>query len=204
MDKLERRYIPAEIEIRSDDGGGSKMIGYAAVFNSYSEKLGGFFREIIRPGAFAQAIESDDVRALWNHDSNYVLGRNKSGTLQLVEDERGLRVEITPPDTQWARDLSESMRRGDVDQMSFGFQVVDDRWYTENGEEFRELLKVRLFDVSPVTYPAYPATTIAMRSYRDIYETKPTEPEPGGEDEPAGLSASDQAIIERLKLENMR
>lgn len=158
MNKLERRAYPVNIEIRQDSPENPPVItGYAAVFNSYSEDLG-YFRELIRPGAFTGAIPRDDVRALWNHDPNYVLGRNRAGTLSLAEDERGLRVEIRPPETQWAKDLLVSIGRGDVNQMSFGFEVLADSWRTENGQEIRELIEVKLYDVSPVTYPAYPAT----------------------------------------------
>lgn len=180
MDKTKRNK-PAEPERRSftvkelrvQDNGDkpAKITGYAAVFNSLSEPLSdwwaGTFREMIRPGAFKNAIERDDVRALWNHDPNYVLGRNKSGTLSLSEDDVGLKIEITPPDAQWARDLMESMRRGDVDQMSFGFRVVTDAWRMQDGEDIRELLDVELFDVSVVTYPAYTETSAAVRSKRN-------------------------------------
>lgn len=182
--KIERRAIAAH-ELRADPGSG-KITGYAAVFNSYSERLG-WFREIIIPGAFAASIETDDVRALWNHDANYVLGRNRAGTLLLEEDARGLKVEIDPPDTQWARDLQESIRRGDVTQMSFGFFVQDEIWRKEDGDDIRELRKVELFDVSPVTYPAYPATEVGIRSLKEIYDARPQTPaQPdGGSGEPA-------------------
>jgi HK97 family phage prohead protease len=156
---VEYRAFPAGIQM----GDGARIIGYAAVFNTYSEPLGSF-REIIRPGAFRNALEAD-VRALWNHDPNYVLGRTKNGTLTLAEDEKGLAVEIRPPDTQWARDVMESIRRGDVDQMSFSFRSVRERWLTDrDGQQVRELLEVELFDVSPVTFPAYQETTVQVRA----------------------------------------
>ena len=162
---IERRaYQP--VEVRVDDGGSSpKIVGHAAVFDQLSEPLGFFgFRERIKPGAFKQTIEEDDIRALWNHNPDWVLGRNRAGTLRLWEDDRGLAVEIIPPDTQWARDLLTSIRRGDVNQMSFGFQVVDEFWAMENGESVRTLQRVRLFDVSVVTFPAYPQTDAAVRA----------------------------------------
>ncbi len=159
----ERRAFPL-MEVRiNEEGDKPKIVGYAAVFNKMSLDLGGF-REVIRPGAFKKTIQEADVRALWNHNADYVLGRTKSGTLKLEEDDKGLRIEITPPDTQWAKDLITSMRRGDVDQMSFGFRPVKDRWGTEDGENIRELLEVELFDVSPVTFPAYPQTSVQVRS----------------------------------------
>lgn len=163
---LERRaYQPVELRV-SDEGDAPKIVGHAAVFDELSEPIGFTFpfRERIQRGAFRQSIGEDDVRALWNHNPDWVLGRNRAGTLRMREDDKGLAVEIDPPDTQWARDLLTSIRRGDVNQMSFGFQVIDDDWATENGESIRTLKKVRLFDVSVVTYPAYPQTDAAVRS----------------------------------------
>lgn len=161
--KIERRAFPLT-EIRMiEDNNAPKITGYAAVFNELSEDLGGF-REKIAPGAFTKTLQTADVRALWNHDPNFVLGRNRSGTLSLQEDERGLRIEITPPETQWAKDLITSMKRGDVDQMSFGFRTVLDDWETKDKENIRILKEVELFDVSIVTYPAYPQTSVQARS----------------------------------------
>ncbi len=165
--ETERRvFTPDQLEIRAaeSEDGRSKIVGYAAVFNQLSEPLAGRFREQIRPGAFKRSIKNGDVRALWNHDPNYVLGRTKSGTLRLEEDDRGLKIEIDPPDTQWARDLMVSIQRGDVDQMSFGFRVLKDEWdRREDGTIIRTLIDVELFDVSPVTFPAYPQTSVAVR-----------------------------------------
>lgn len=158
-DKEIRSYT---VEFRANDEG--KLIGYASVFNQWSDDLGGF-REKVRPGAFSKTIKEADIRALFNHEANYVLGRNKSGTLALEEDNKGLLVTIDPPETQWAKDLSTSIRRGDIDQMSFSFKTVRDEWNDEDRNDIkRELVEVRLFDVSPVTYPAYPQTSIAVRA----------------------------------------
>ena len=151
-------------ELRIDEGEQPKIVGHAAVFNRLSEELG-FFREKIQPGAFADTLK-DDVRALFNHDSNIVLGRTPK-TLRMREDDVGLQVEIDPPDTTSARDLLTSIKRGDVSQMSFGFQTMVDEWdLTDRDHPIRTLKKVRLFDVSPVTFPAYPATDVdvAQRS----------------------------------------
>jgi len=165
--KIERRNFTAT-ELRAIEGenGLRHITGYAAVFNRVSEDLG-WFKEKIEPGAFKDSIAIDDIRALWNHDSNYILGRNKSGTLSLSEDERGLKIDIIPPDAQWARDLMTSIDRGDVDQMSFGFQTISDRWEMIDEVEIRTLIKVRLFDVSPVVFPAYPDTEVGLRSLEE-------------------------------------
>lgn len=147
--------------------------GYAAVFDSWSESLGGnepFIEKVVK-GAFEQTISQDDIRALFNHDPNYVLGRNKAGTLSLQEDEKGLLVRIIPPSTQWAKDLLVSIARGDISQMSFGFTVEADRWSYEEGKDVRELLKVRLFDVSPVTFPAYTQTECGLRSQEEVLKS---------------------------------
>lgn len=139
--------------------------GYAAVIGSVSEDMG--FREIIEPGAF-DGVLGDDVRALWNHNSEKVLGRTASGTLKIWADERGLGYEATPPDAQWARDVLESIRRGDVDQSSFGFDVGEEGQYwerLEDGTALRHITRfTRLYDVSPVTFPAYAQTTVEARA----------------------------------------
>ena len=126
-----------------------------------------YFRERIAAGAFDTAVKEDDVRALFNHDPNYVIGRTTAGTLALSQDAEGLRYEATPPDTQWARDLLVTVGRGDVNQSSFGFSVVREEWTRpENRAELplRTILEARLFDVSPVTYPAYEETSAEARS----------------------------------------
>jgi HK97 family phage prohead protease len=162
----QRTRAAVGLEVRTDEAGGRTLVGHAAVFDMLSEDLWGF-RERIAPGAFADVL-GDDVRALWNHNADYVLGRTKAGTLRIWEDAEGLGVEITPPDTQWARDLLVSIDRGDVTQMSFGFTVAEEEWTyppVESDElPLRTITRMgELFDVSPVTYPAYPQTTVAVR-----------------------------------------
>jgi HK97 family phage prohead protease len=151
--------------VRGDDGEPARLEGHAAVFDKWSVDLGGF-REKIARGAFKTAIKDDDVRAPWNHDSNIVLGRNTSGTLEMREDKTGLAISITPPDTQFVRDVVLApIERGDVDQMSFAFSTRKDQWeLKDDAPDERTLLDVGLSDVSPVTYPAYPDTDIAVRS----------------------------------------
>lgn len=176
MTQIERRAFTLDkIAItRADDK--PKIVGHAAVFNTETD-IGGYFREKVAPGAFRDAIGRDDVRALFNHDPNFVLGRNKSGTLRMAEDDVGLAVEIDPPDTQIARDLLVSMERGDISQMSFGFMVRKQEWEEDDkGVVTRTLIEVELFDVSPVTYPAYPTTDVAVRSLADWRDMKTGKP----------------------------
>jgi HK97 family phage prohead protease len=177
---MEKRIFDGKIETRQVDGKDTRvLVGNAAVFNRNSEKLGGWFIERILPGAFDEVI-NDDVRALFNHDPNLILGRNKAGTLRLSITNEGLAYEIDLPDTQTARDLAHSIERGDVSQSSFAFQVGRERWVTEGEDEIREVEKVnRLFDISPVTYPAYPDTdtSIAKRSYEQWQEQHTPKPD---------------------------
>ena len=150
---MEKRIF--NIETRMEDGETMNVVGHASVYNTMSEDLGGF-REIIAPGAFDDVLEND-VRALINHDGNLILARTTSGTLKLSTDEKGLRYEFDMPETSYGKDLAISMKRGDVTQSSFAFTVEDDNWETKDGMDVRTITKVkRLFDVSPVTYPAYP------------------------------------------------
>lgn len=143
--------------------------GYAALFNSWSETLGGGrlggFRERFMPGAFAAALRVSDVRALVDHDPSKILARNTSGTLQLREDDIGLLVNIDVPRTSLGNDILESVSRGDVSQMSLAFTIADggDEWNADFTE--RTIHEVdKLFDVSVMTYPAYTATSIGVRS----------------------------------------
>ena len=172
-----------ELRAEQDNTTGNIIIrGHAAVFDRLSEELPlpyGTFREKIARGAFRKALDAgQDVRALINHNDYPVLGRTKSGTLDLREDPRGLHAWITAPDTEWARDLRSSMNRGDIDQMSFGFSVEDDVWEiaaegTDDEQITRTVREVgRLYDVSVVTFPAYPQTDANARALAEE-ETPP-------------------------------
>jgi len=179
-DRDERKF---EFEIReATEDKPAQLVGYAARFNSWSDDLGGFV-ERVKPGAFKKALMVSDVRALYNHDSNQLpLGRTPK-TLRLVEDSKGLKVEIDLPDTQIARDLVTSINRGDVSQMSFGFTVAQDgdEWREKDGEVKRTIHEIReLFDVSPVVFPAYPATKISARTKEQMEECKKSA-ETGGD-----------------------
>jgi len=173
MKNKETRTYNAELRASED---GKTVTGYAAVFNSMSEEMWGF-RERIDPKAFDNA-DMSDVRALFNHDPNMLLARSSSGTLALSVDEKGLRYSFKLPDTTAGRDLREMLKRGDVSQSSFGFTIAEDAWEERKNdagevvETTRIITKVhRLFDVSPVTYPAYPDATVAIRS-RDKWQEK--------------------------------
>ncbi|WP_254513885.1 HK97 family phage prohead protease [Anatilimnocola floriformis] len=143
------------------------IVGYAVVWDSVSEVIherGKVFREVVRKGAFTKSLPHADIMALYDHNTGLLpLGRNKSGTLRLVEDDIGLRVEIDPPDTQQARDIVVSLRRGDLDKMSFGFCVVVDEFRQEGDEQVREIIEADIFDASIVCFPAYADTSVGLR-----------------------------------------
>ena len=170
---IERRTFTCELnkELRKENPESRQVVGYASVFNSLSENLGGFKEKIDR-NAFDGVME-DDVRALFNHDPNYILGRTLSNTLKLSVDDNGLRYEFDAPDTTFGNDLLVSLERGDVSQSSFGFIVEEDNWEKDDsGAVIRTIQKVsRLLDVSPVTYPAYPEASVGKRNFLN-YKTE--------------------------------
>ncbi len=175
---MERRFFASELRAGDSqgDGQGARLSGYAAVFDQLSVVLYGMFRERIERGAFAGTL-GDDVRALWNHDASLPLGRTKANTLRLLEDSHGLRVEIDLPETQAGRDAVESIRRGDVDQMSFAFDVLEDTWdQDDQGQLIRTLRKVKLYEVSPVTFPAYTGTQVSARADQGAWGDMPEIP----------------------------
>jgi len=160
MAAIEKRFS-TEIQFQPE---GKKIVGYAAKFMNRSQDLGGFIEQI-DPQAFTRTLsEGADVRALIDHNPSLILGRTVSGTLRLETDSTGLLVEITPPDTTYARDLMVSLERGDVTQMSFAFVTKQDTWAKEGTTNIRTLLDVDLHDVSAVTYPAYLNTEVGLRS----------------------------------------
>lgn len=162
----EARTVTRPVELRADNPTGPVAAGYAAVFGRRSSDLGGF-TEVISPTAFDRSIsQGADVVALWNHHERDLLGRVASGTLRLSVDDVGLRYEVSLPDTDVGRNITELLRRGDVRGSSFAFRTVADSWYEDpdDGAITRTLDEVALIDVSPVTRPAYPDTTAALRS----------------------------------------
>ena len=163
--KHEERVNVIELEVR-ETGDGMTFEGYAAVFNSESEDLGGF-REYIAPGAFKRSLQSrNEVKLLWNHDAGEPLASVRGGTLKLTEDDRGLKVEARLANTSRGRDVAELIRSKTVDSMSFGFSVIKDTWEGN----VRTLNAVRLFEISLVSFPAYQATagTVSVRSSNTI------------------------------------
>jgi len=180
VDGAEVRSLNEIVEQRAYDGElkaaveGRTVEGYASVFNSMSEDLGGF-REIILPGAFSEVLDND-VRALYNHDSNYLLARTTSGTLELKEDDKGLYYRFEMPNTSYGNDMLELFRRGDLSQSSFGFTVEKDNWRMEEGQHVRYIERVgSLFDVSPVVFPAYNQASSGLRSAEPNGESEAEE-----------------------------
>lgn len=198
METESRTFEIDGLEIRQIDGQAPTIAGYAVIFDSWSEVMidsrGRPFRERIAPAAFDRALAaSPDIRALWNHNSDLPLGRTRNGTLRVGKDGSGLRFELTPPATSWGADAVESIRRGDVSGMSFAFSAKRDGGDTwakpgPDGVAERTLLDADLYELSPVTFPAYPATQVAVRSVE-----VPEFPEPESDGRAAGESDEAQA-----------
>lgn len=164
----EKRKAAELRSIQGEDGAPKKIAGYAAVFDKPSEDMG--FIEYVRAGAFKKAIAKSDARALFNHDTDTLpLGRQSAGTLVLREDDQGLYYEITPPDTQVARDLMTSIDRGDVRESSYGFTVAVDEWdFSDPKVTKRTIIEIgEIFDVSPVVFAAFPDTSVALRKMEE-------------------------------------
>jgi len=175
--QMEKRIFNIETRVDSTEDGRDLVVGHASVYDSRSNNLGGFY-EFIERGAFTEElIANSDVRALINHDPNLILARNTSGTLNLTADERGLKYEFEMPETSYGKDLAISMKRGDITQSSFAFTVAEDDWSTdEEGNNIRTIKKIdRLYDVSPVTYPAYNMAesdlVVAKRGLKEYQES---------------------------------
>lgn len=156
---------PATLAAETREDGAMVLRGYAALYSTEAT-IAGMFRESIAPGAFDEAVGRDDVRALFNHNPDYVLGRTTAGTLRLDVDGTGLRyeVQLNPADTEHQR-IWQMVSRGDVSQSSFGFEVTDQTWGERKAGELplRIITKTKLYDVSPVTYPAYAQTSVTAR-----------------------------------------
>jgi HK97 family phage prohead protease len=161
--KTERRSLVRPVERRADGDGKVTVGGYAAVFGDTAD-IGGYFREVIAPGAFATSVKDGDVRAYFDHDRGRVLGRTTAKTLRLSEDGKGLAVEIDLPDTTDGRDVRALIERGDISGMSIGMIVLKQEWDETVEPATRTILEADLIEVSIVSEPAYDGTSVAMRS----------------------------------------
>lgn len=162
----EVRTLAVRPEVRADgEGGRPRIVGTAIVFGQPSEDLGGF-REIIEPGALTEALERSDIRVLFNHNPDMILGRVKAGTARLRLTEQGLEYEVDVPDTTVGRDVLESIRRGDVTGNSFSFTVAEDEMERQaDGTTIRRVKRIaEIYDIGPVVYPAYPQTVVSARA----------------------------------------
>ena len=192
MKKLETKYtpIPGHLDDAAESAGGldrpNLLRGYAARFDEPSQILfdksvcKGPFIEVIKPGAFARTLrENDDIRALFDHDKGCVLGRTKAGTLTLAEDQYGLEFLNPLPNTSFARDLRESMRRGDIDGCSFFGYVVKDEVELRPGQPaLRTIYDIELVEITPATaFPAYLTAKAALRSRHPEFFDHDDEPE---------------------------
>ena len=171
-DKVEVRAYDSEVTCIRATGAMPVIVGHAAVFDKLSENLGGF-REQISQGAFDSVLK-DDVRALIDHDPKMILGRLSAGNLRLSVDKVGLRYEVNPTDTSYSRDLMANLEAKNITQSSFGFVVDEDDWQEDSeGRVIRTVTKMkRLFDVSPVTFPAYPDATVSKRGFDQFMELR--------------------------------
>lgn len=174
INKMEtRELLTNKIEIREDDEGKRMLTGYAVKWGEKSQVLGYFykFREQFKKGAFADSLEKDDQRFLWSHDPSKVLGRTKNRTLRLEEDDVGLRFELDLPNTTLGNDTYESIKRGDVDGVSFGFKMEDHEIEEPDDDlPLRTVKKARLLEVSAVAFPAYPDSEVSARGYDPLKE----------------------------------
>ena len=196
-DREERIVEQAEIRLDGGEGEPLRLVGYAAVFNELSQPFMGI-REIIRPGTFSKSIKKTDVALLYGHNSETIMARTSTGNLKLREDEKGLRFEATlDRDDQDVQRILPKIKRGDLSQMSFGFRTVKDKWTSEGKETLRELQEVDLFDVSVVTFPAYPKTTVAVR---DRVHAIAEEPRLQGEREAALVGVRQKRLTLEEKL----
>lgn len=172
VDKTEQRELMTnKIEIREDDDGTRTISGYAVKWEKKSQVLGLYykFREQFKSGAFLNSLNNDDQRFLWSHDTGKVLGRTKNNTLRLKEDDVGLRFELDLPNTTLGNDTYESIKRGDVDGVSFGFRVEDDEIEEpEDDLPLRTVKKAKLLEISAVAFPAYPDSEVSARGYDPI------------------------------------
>lgn len=166
------------LELRESGEGDStkRTITGAIKYNTESAEMrdwwGDTFVEEIASGAFDESIKSRGVVGLWSHDTSQVLGNTKSGTLRIQSNDKELRFELDLPDTTVGNDAHETIKRGDVDGVSFGMRVTKEKWSTEDRESGkvykRSILNAELYEISPVAFPAYPANEVSVRSFENF------------------------------------
>lgn len=172
MPTVEKRNLTTNrVEIREDEEGNRTLTGYAIKWEMKSVTMGWRrFREQFKRGAFTESLTNEDQLALWSHDTSKVLGRTKNGTLRLFEDEIGLRFELDLLDTTLGDDAYKTIKRGDVDGVSFGFSMLKQEWDEADPDNvIRTITKAKLLEISPVAFPAYPDSEVSARS-SDPYE----------------------------------
>ena len=172
MPTVEKRNLTTNnVEIREDENGMKTLAGYAVKWEMKSVTMGWRrFKEQFKRGAFTESLTNDDQLALWSHDTSKVLGRTKNGTLRLFEDEIGLRFELDLLDTTLGDDAYKTIKRGDVDGVSFGFSMLKQEWDEADPDNVvRSIVTAKLIEISPVAFPAYPDSQVSARS-SDPYE----------------------------------
>ena len=170
MKDIEQRHTNiSELRTINDEGNKPKLVGYAVVWNALSSDLGGF-KEKVKKGTFTRTLqETDDIKILFNHNTDHVLGSTKAGTLFIEERSKGLYFENELPDTQFARDLTVSVSRGDIDGVSFGFKITKEDWdRSEDDDVVRTVKEAILIEVSPCTFPAYESSSVSTRSFEEF------------------------------------
>ena len=192
--QVERRYLPiSEMRAVKTDKGAMIIEGYPIVYERYANLWG--FKEVIRRGAAAKALERSDEIVLWDHESGKPMAARKNGTLEAKEDEKGVFIRADVSGTVWGRDGYEAIEAGLVDKMSFAFDLGTDNWTTEEVDgvklDVREILELNnLYDYSPVTYPAYEDTKVDARSRKLALRNQP---------EPGAPGEADTAVLEVMK-----
>lgn len=200
MTNIEKRGGVHGVETRATDGKRT-LVGYAAVWNS-DTTIGDYFVERIAPGAFSKAI-GGDILALYDHDMGRVLGRTRSKTLRLSEDNHGLKVEIDVPDTSDGNDLWTLVGRGDVAGMSFSFRATKQEWDESGDMPHRTVLEAELYEVTATANPAYSDTTLAARSL-EAARAEAEHARKAAEKRTADAAAAKRRIAERQALQEQR
>ena len=200
--------LAQELELREpQEGNNTRTIsGYAVKWEQLSGKLGWMtrFQEKFLRGAFADSIQGDSQKMLWNHNTDMVVGSTKSGTLRITEDEVGLRFENDLPESDWGNNVYQAIKRGDVDGVSFGFKMLGEEWdETDPDNLIRSVTKAKLFEVSPTPFPAYPQSEVQARTIDTVYaeyrEANKPEPVTKTEDEKLAEQRKELSKV-RLKL----